>query len=170
MTSTVQTKEFEIGLGMMKIVKEPSILSVTGIGSCIALAMRDRKTNASGLAHVVLPNSTNMEDAIRNPGKYSNTAVQALIEGLLLIGASLEDITAKIVGGARVLESGGFDGVKNVTSTRSELKEHGVKLVGEDVGLAYGRTIRFDTATGKIVVRRYQQLSGRAELKDIVVI
>ncbi|HUK50805.1 MAG TPA: chemotaxis protein CheD [Terriglobales bacterium] len=170
MILTPQIKEFEIGLGMMKIVNEPTILSATGIGSCIALAMRDRKGNASGLAHIVLPNSKNMDDAQKNPGKYSNTAVHALIHGLLLIGVSLEDITAKIVGGSRVIETGGFDGVKNISSTRNELKRRGVEIVGEDVGLAYGRTIRFDTATGKITVHRYQQRQGKAELKDIIVI
>ena len=170
MTLTSQIREFEIGLGMMKIVKQPTILSVIGIGSCVALAVRDRTSNASGLAHIVLPNSANMEDAKRTPGKYSNTAVHTLIEGLLLIGASIDDITAKIVGGARVLETGGFDGVKNISSTRNELKRRGVKIVGEDVGLAYGRTMRFDTASGKITVHRYQQLKGKAELKDIIVI
>jgi chemotaxis protein CheD len=155
---------------MMKIVREPSILSVTGIGSCIALAMRDRETHASGLAHIVLPHSTNMEDASKAPGKYSDTAVRALIEGLLLMGASLDRIMAKMVGGASVLQGAGFDGERNIESTRNELKEHGVSIAAEDVGQAYGRTMRFETATGKIVVRRYQQVSGRAELKDVVVI
>jgi len=170
LTFPTQIQEFEIGLGVMKVVKESSILSVTGIGSCIALAMRDQETNASGVAHIVLPNSTNMEDARRTPGKYSDTAVRALVEGLLLIGASPDRIVAKMVGGASVLQSAGFDGARNIESTRNELKKCGVSIVAEDVGQAYGRTMRFETATGKIVVRRYQQLSGMASLKDVLLI
>ena len=167
---TADTKEFEVGLGMMMIVKRPSILSISGIGSCIALVMRDEATIASGLAHIVLPSSINMDDAYRTPGKYSDTAVRALIGGLLRSGASLTHIKSKIVGGGRVLQGGGFDGARNIESTRNELKRSGVSIVAEEVGEAYGRSMKFDTATGKVVVRRFQQSSGGAELKDIVII
>lgn len=165
-----ETREFELGLGMMMIATRPSILSISGIGSCIALVMRDGKTNASGLAHIVLPNSWKMDDANKTPGKYSDTAVRALINGLLSAGASLESIRAKMVGGARVLQSGCFDGSKNIESTRNELQQCGIPIAAEDVGQAYGRSMKFDTATGEVVVRRFQQRSGIAELKDIVVI
>jgi len=163
-------KEFEIGLGMMMIVKRPSILSIAGIGSCIALVMRDEATRASGLAHIVLPSSTNMDDAYRTPGKYSDTAVRALIRGLLRSGASLTHIKSKMVGGGRVLQGGGFDGTRNVESTRNELKRAGVNIVAEDVGQIYGRSMKFETATGKVVVRRFRQTSVGAELKDVLVI
>ena len=163
-------QELEIGLGMMMIVSRPCILSISGIGSCIALAMREDKTMISGLAHIVLPSSIHMADAYRTPGKYSDTAVRALIKGLLLSGASLNHITAKIVGGARVLETGGFDGARNIESTRNELKLSGVSIVAEEVGRTYGRSMKFDTSTGQITVRRFEQSPRGAELKDIVTI
>ena len=163
-------REFEVGLGMMMIVTRPCVLSISGIGSCIGLTMRDDETMVSGLAHVVLPTSTNMADAYRTPGKYSDTAVRALIKGLVLVGASTNRITSKIVGGARVLETGGFDGARNIESTREELKRSKVSLVAEEVGQAYGRSMKFDTSTGSIVVRRFEQSPRGPELKDIVTI
>ena len=170
MNAASEIQEFEIQLGMMMLVKRPSILSISGIGSCVALAMRDSETSASGLAHIVLPSSTNMPDAYRTPGKYSDTAVRTLIKGLLRMGAVLDHVTAKLVGGARVLQSGGFDGSRNVECTRNELASSGVSVAAQDVGQTYGRTIKFDTSTGKILVRRFQQISGRAELKDVLII
>jgi len=155
---------------MLTIVTNPSILSISGIGSCIALAMRDDVTMASGLAHIVLPSSANANDGVTNPGRYSDTAVAALIRGLLRSGGSLSNIKSKLVGGARVLPSGGFDGARNVESTRNELKRAGVSIVAEDIGQTYGRSMKFNTATGKVVIRRFQQSTGGAELKDIVVI
>jgi chemotaxis protein CheD len=165
-----ETREFEVGVGMMMIVTQPSILAISGIGSCIGLVMRDGDTMASGLAHIALPNSWKMDDADKTPGKYSDTAVRALVKGLLSTGASLRPIKAKMVGGARVLQNGCFDGSKNIESTRSELQQCGIPIVAEDVGQTCGRSMKFDTATGEVVVRRFQRCSGIAELKDIVVI
>jgi chemotaxis protein CheD len=163
-------KEFEIGLGLMTVVRQPSILSISGIGSCIALAMRDTRTSASGLAHIVLPSSRGADDAYITPGKYSDTAVRALNRGIITSGGTIENIRAKLVGGARVLTTGGFDGTKNIESTRSELAKNGIVVLAEDVGEAYGRSMKFDTATGKIAIKRYQQNGGIAELKDTIMI
>ena len=57
-------KEFQVGLGMMLAVKERSILSIPGLGSCVGLALRDVVSGIGGLAHVVLPNSKEGSDAI----------------------------------------------------------------------------------------------------------
>ena len=132
--------------------------------------MREKKTFASGLAHIVLPTSQEASDAIVNPGKYADTAVPTLIKGLLVNGGAVGRIKAKLVGGARVLSNGGFDGSKNVENTRNQLAKRGVEVIAEDVGQTYGRSMRFDTGNGAIQVRRFQQRNGIAELKDIIVI
>ena len=165
-----EIREFEIGLGMLMMIKEPSILSITGIGSCIGLALRDNQCHASGLAHVVLPSSKQADDAYVAPGKYADKAVNFLARGLVSMGAEIQRMGAKLVGGAQVLANGGFDGHKNVESVRSELGKHNIKVIAEDVGSTYGRSMKFDTSSGEIVVRRYRQLGGIAELKDVIVI
>jgi len=162
--------EFEVGLGLMKAVQRPSALSIAGIGSCVGLALRDGESRISGLAHVILPNSDGVDDARVSPGKYSDTAVRILTQRMTAMGADLTRFTAKLVGGARVLSKGSFDGWKNVQSARKELSRANIRVVAQDVGLSLGRSMRFDTASGDITIRRYQEINGVAELKDIIVI
>ena len=166
MSKTSQLREFEIGLGMLMIARHPAMLSISGIGSCVALAMRANETGTTGLAHIVLPMSNGAEDMYSMPGRYADTAVRTLVRGLVASGGELDNISAKLVGGARVLTAVGFDGYKNVESARSELTKAGIRIVAEDVGLTYGRSVKFDTSTGTITVRRYQQIGGIAEFKD----
>jgi len=170
LSKTNQLREFEIGLGMLMIAKHPAVLSISGIGSCVALAMRANKAGTSGLAHIVLPASNGAEDMYSMPGRYADSAVRALARGLVASGEELNNISAKLAGGARVLTAVGFDGYKNVESTRSELTKTGIRIVAEDIGLTYGRSVKFDTSTGKITVRRYQQIGGIAEFKDEITI
>jgi len=161
--------EFEIGLGMMKVSHKPSVLCISGIGSCVGLAMRDDVTLASGLAHILLPASKETKEGVANPGKYSDTAVPALVDGLVAHGAIVGHIMAKLVGGGRVLENG-FDGMQNVECARSALGRRGIGISAEDVGGTYGRSMRFDTASGNIQVRRFRQYKGISELKDTITI
>jgi chemotaxis protein CheD len=162
-------KEFEISLGMLMVTSQPAILSVSGMGSCVALTMRGKQTGTSGLAHIVLPASYGDRESMVTPGRYADTAVGALLRGLLNASSTSEEIVAKLAGGARV-SSGIFDGYKNVESVRSELGKRGIAIAAEDVGLTYGRSVKFDTSTGKLAIRRYQQLGGIAELKDEITI
>jgi chemotaxis protein CheD len=162
--------EFEIGMGLIMTVQNPSILSISGMGSCVGLALRDGVSGISGLAHVVLPDSTDADDACSSPGKYSDTAVRVLSRRMLLMGADFIHITAKLVGGASGLSNGGFDGWRNVESARRELSKANITVVAQDVGLNLGRSMSFDTASGDITIRRYQRIDDVAELKDIIVI
>jgi chemotaxis protein CheD len=163
-------KEFQVGLGMMLAVKERSILSIPGLGSCVGLALRDVVSGIGGLAHVVLPDSKECSDVITWPGKYADTAVNALVRKMLSLGAEVLYLRAKLVGGANVLTSGGFDGSKNANRVRSELSAIPIKIVSEDLGSNLSRSMRFDTGNWKITIRRFHQRDGIAELKDTVVI
>ena len=46
----------------------------------------------------------------------------------------------------------GSIGEKNIIAVKSKLKELGIKVVSEDVGLSYGRTIIFDPDTEELTV------------------
>jgi chemotaxis protein CheD len=163
-------KEFQVGLGMMLAVKERSILSIPGLGSCVGLALRDVVSGIGGLAHVVLPDSKECSDVITWPGKYADTAVNALVKRMLSLGAEVLYLRAKLVGGANVLTSGGFDGSKNANRVRAELSAIPIKIIAEDLGSNLSRSMRFDTGNWKITIRRFHQRDGIAELKDTIVI
>ena len=52
----------KVGMADLKICKAPDALTTIGLGSCIGIAIYDSSTKISGLAHIMLPDST----AIRN--------------------------------------------------------------------------------------------------------
>jgi chemotaxis protein CheD len=130
--------------------------------------MRDSRTGASGLAHIVLPVSNGADLLI--PAKYADTAVPALMRGLLASGCTTREIKAKLAGGAKLLREGSFDGYENVESTRNELSKNGITIIAEDVGSTYGRSVKFDTSTGNMMIKRYHQFHGMVELKDEIII
>ena len=52
----------KVGMADLKVCKAPDALTTIGLGSCIGIALYDPSTKISGLAHIMLPDST----AIRN--------------------------------------------------------------------------------------------------------
>jgi chemotaxis protein CheD len=165
-----QIREFQVGLGMMLTVKERSILSISGLGSCVGLALMDVVSRIGGLAHIVLPDSKEGKDALKWPGKYADIAVRKLVERMLSMGSQALFLRAKLVGGANVCTSGGFDGSRNISRVRTELSAIPIEIIAEELGFRLSRSMKFDTGNGKITVRRFQQRNGVAELKDIIII
>jgi chemotaxis protein CheD len=167
----LKINEFEIGLGMMITVNEKAVLSVSGLGSCIGLALHDAKNRVGGLAHTVLPDSRNADDRYLTPGKYVDTAVPMLAKKMLSMGSRMPHIRAKLVGGAEVIVRGSSVGSKNAERARAELKRIQIEIVGEDVSSNLGRSMRFDTETGRITIRRYRsRKDGIAEYTGTAII
>jgi chemotaxis protein CheD len=54
-------------------------------------------------------------------------------------------------------------GERNVMAARTALGEGGIKIIGEDVGGDFGRTVRFDLKKGEVRVK-----SSRTDI-DVVV-
>jgi chemotaxis protein CheD len=81
-----------------------------------------------------------------------------MLEAMLALGAQRNRIIAKIVGGACMFESSMFDSAMNIGRRNSEavkeiLSEEKIPIIGEDVGNNYGRTMQFDVATGRVLIR-----------------
>ncbi|WP_353865236.1 chemotaxis protein CheD [Svornostia abyssi] len=78
--------ETPVRIGELVATKDPEdVLVSVGLGSCIGLAMIDRSRGIVGLAHVMLPESTNGAGPLR--GRYANHAVPILLEEVLALGA-----------------------------------------------------------------------------------
>lgn len=125
------------------------VLTSLGLGSCIGLAVVDRRAGAAGLAHIVLPGGG---EALP---KFADTAVPALLDGLLELGASRLFMQAYLVGGASMF--GGVSaldvGARNAAAVREQLAARRVPVVAEEVGGSKGRTIRVDVGSGAVSVR-----------------
>jgi len=131
-------------------------LVTIGLGSCVAIALHDRRHRIGALAHVLLPHHALTADT-PSAGKAASTAIPAMLSRMRSLGAT-HDIEARLVGGASMfatlLAPGAISlGARNVQAARAACAAHDIPIVGEAVGGDFGRSVYFDVATGTVHVR-----------------
>ena len=131
------------------------VLTALGLGSCVAIVLWDPTTKSGGMAHVLLPSPPPRIAGLHVPARYAQSAVPALLDAVLQLGASRGTITARIAGGASMftnLVAPGLihTGERNVLATREALHTHAIPMTGEWVGGDFGRTLVFDLSTGRV--------------------
>lgn len=148
----------KVGMADMKVCSAPDSLTTLGLGSCVGVALYDPFTKISGMLHLMLPDSTQIKNN-QNIAKFADTGIKELFQIMVKKGASSARMIAKIAGGAQMFSYGGGNseimsvGQKNVEATKKVLSELNIKIVAEDTGLNYGRTIIFDSKTGNLIIR-----------------
>lgn len=146
-----------VGIADMNICQSPDKITTIGLGSCIGAVLYDSNSKTAGLVHVMLPDSTKIKQN-QNKMKFADTGIEALVCELEKRGISRKNLKAKIAGGAKMFNFSsektdlGSIGEKNIIAVKEKLKEYGIKIVSEDVGLSYGRTIVFDPDTEELTV------------------
>ena len=155
--ATEQTR-ISVGIGQMAVSKDPrEVLVAYGLGSCIGVSVWDPQARVGGLVHVLLPDSEGRRPDGREPARFADTGIDALIQKLTEAGAFPRRLIVKIVGGAAVLGPANAEkfkiGSRNAESVEQRLKRHGINLVAADTGGIKGRTLEMHVATGKTFVR-----------------
>ena len=146
----------KVGMADLNICKSPDMITTLGLGSCIGIALYDPVTKIGGLAHIMLPDSTQMRNNT-NIAKFADTGIEELVKRMIAAGASKSRLVAKIAGGAKMFEVSGLSaignvGERNALASKAKLKQMGIPLKAEDTGLNYGRTVELYTETvGKTV-------------------
>lgn len=148
----------KVGIADLKIVKAPNTIRTSGLGSCVGVILYDEGKFIAGLAHIMLPESSLAKLGTLNKAKYADTAIEELLNQLLLNGARKGFIKAKIAGGAQMFQFVSSNdmmriGPRNVEAVKNELKRLRIQLVAEDVGGSNGRTIDFNPKTSVLTVR-----------------
>jgi chemotaxis protein CheD len=142
-------------MGEWVTAREDGILSCIGLGSCIGLALVDRRNAVAGLAHVMLPAAPGADPA--QPGKYADLAVPALIEAVLALGATRPRLEAALVGGAQMFSFGtgsGQDiGARNAQAVTAQLEQARIRIAGVATGGDRGRSVKVHVADGAVVYR-----------------
>ena len=143
-----------IGIAEMGVAGPPDILR-TILGSCVGICLYDPERMIAGLAHIMLP-SRNERNA--NVKKYADTAIPKLVQDMERDGAQRGRIVAKIAGGSmmfKIAENSvmGEIGKNNIKKVREVLAEMGIRILAEDVGGDYGRTIDFYAEDGRLRVK-----------------
>jgi chemotaxis protein CheD len=129
------------------------VLVSLGLGSCVGVALIDHAAGVAGLAHVVLPAAEGREAA---PGKYADTAVPALLDAVLELGARRSRVDAVLVGGASMFSFGGAGldiGQRNDAAVREELARLRIPVAAADTGGSRGRTVRVDVEAGVVTAK-----------------
>ena len=75
----VPEQKIEIGMGQGVVTRSTQIISSMGLTSCVVVALYDRKRKIGGLAHIMLPDSSDMNGVVRKSGSWN--AIAAEYEG-----------------------------------------------------------------------------------------
>ncbi len=155
----IETKEIiKVGIAEMDIVKAPSNIRTSGLGSCVGVVIYDQGKEIAGLAHVMLPDSSLAKAGMVNIAKFADTAVKDLAAKLIQNGARSYSLKAKIAGGAQMFQFSSSNdmmriGPRNVEAVKAELAALRIGIVAEDVGGSSGRTIEFNPQTSVLQIR-----------------
>lgn len=140
-------------------------LITTVLGSCISVCLYDSTKGIGGMNHYMLPgNCTKSGTSGHGSARYGTHAMKLLFEHVIQLGATWEDLTAKIFGAGKVMDGMSDVGRQNADFALHYLKEHKIRIAAVDVGDIYPRKIFFAPATGKVFVKRIQNQILPAEL------
>jgi chemotaxis protein CheD len=146
-----------VGISDQKIASNPDVLVSYALGSCVGICIYDNVMRIAGLAHILLPDSANRQDNI-NVYKYADTAIERLIISMERKGCVRYRLTAKISGGANMFSSIGKSvGEKNIEAVKKELVRLRIRMIAEDTGGNFGRTLEFDSVSGMLLVKSIQR-------------
>ena len=115
----------KVGMADLNVCKAPDGLTTLGLGSCIGLTLYDPVTKIGGMVHYMLPDSTKVSNN-SNKAKFADTGIEELLKNI---------------------------GARNAEAAKKILKEKGIRLVAEDTGLNYGRTVELHCDTGEFLIK-----------------
>ena len=151
------SKVIKVGMADLNVCKSPDIITTIGLGSCIGLTFYDPVAKIGGMVHYMLPDSKQMNSSA-NIAKYADTGIEALLRKVLMAGANRGRLVAKMAGGAQMFQVSGASAVSNIgdrnaLAAKAKLRELGIRLVAQDTGLNYGRTVELHCDTGDFYVK-----------------
>jgi chemotaxis protein CheD len=161
-SSTEQETEAEpekrkVGIAEYKITTDGAVLTTSGLGSCIGVALFDDSASVAGLVHVMLPTAEGNDG---NAAKFADTGVEKLVEEMEAAGATRSQMIAKVAGGSDMLDfsqNGSSIGTRNHENVVETLQSFSIDIVGEDVGGDHGRSLKLKGDNGDLIVKSASQ-------------
>jgi chemotaxis protein CheD len=138
--------------GEFAVTGEPCVIT-TILGSCVGVCLFDATARLGGLNHFLLPTAPAHDQSPR----FGDVALLRLIALLESHGARRQHLSAKVVGGACVLDAyrgvASHIGRQNVRSALQVLMEQRIVVTTMEVGGDRARKLRFRPDTGDLFVR-----------------
>ena len=140
-----------VGIGEIVSGDENDILKISSLGSCIGVVLFPKDTEYNSkfavMGHIMLPTSPKEgERKIHNrwgPAKYADKAIPTMIKMMEKLGIKVDNIVAKIVGGAHMFGHGSKTlqiGKNNEKMTKKLLSNHKIQIkrsfTGGDIGMS----------------------------------
>ena len=139
--------------GQLFVARTPTVITMV-LGSCVSVCLWDHRARVGGANHYLLPSDVGVVPAVT---RFGPGAIRTLVHLLLRAGAQRRSLSARIFGGANVLDAfrgtAHHLGLANVETARASLRDHGISVDAEDIGGTRGRHLQFSTADGAAVVR-----------------
>lgn len=150
-----ELEEYKVGIAEYKITEAPNSLITVGLGSCVGIALYDKKQKKGSLLHIMLPDSTGFRDTTKWE-KFADLAIPKVVEEMS--GSDSSNIVAKIAGGASLFNFTSQNkslqiGKRNIEMVRKQLEDLGIPILGEHLGGDSGRTMKVDLESFDVSVR-----------------
>lgn len=148
-------ERIKVGIADYQIGEAPNTLITYGLGSCVGIALYDRRTKKGGLLHIMLPDSNSFSDTSKWE-KFADLAIPRVVDELT--GGKNHTLEAKIAGGASMFtfesSSPGLQiGQRNIEKVKEVLADLSIPIIGEDVGGKTGRTMTVDLENFEVSIR-----------------
>jgi chemotaxis protein CheD len=100
----------------------------------------------------MLPDSSQARSN-ENPAKFADTALPLMLDEIVKLGAKKSRIVAKIAGGAQMFAFANASdimrvGERNAEAVRLILKKLDIRVIADDTGGNYGRTVELKLDSG----------------------
>ena len=145
----------KVGVAEFAVATGDTLLTTSGLGSCVGVAVADPTASVAGLAHVMLPELPEGRGDPAKPAKAAAEGVERLLTAVETAGGDPDTVEAKLAGGSRMFDFSGVGegvGQRNIERVREALADRAVSVVGEDVGGTYGRSLELRPETWTLTV------------------
>jgi chemotaxis protein CheD len=151
--ATLQTcVSTHVGPGQMMVSSGARILR-TVLGSCVSVCLWDPNLGVGGMNHFMLPESASPFVACL---RHGDVAMRVLLREMLASGSRANQLSARVYGGANVLEaftSANHLGARNVRFALDWLESERIVVDAQHLLGTSARRVEFDLRTGSTGVR-----------------
>ena len=158
-------KHITLEPGELYASREPVTIS-TLLGSCVSACLYDPVHKVIGMNHFLLSNRRYSRDLPifrSEAGRYGIHAMELLINEMMRMGAERRRLSAKVFGGATILQRssnvGNFFcvGQVNCSFITEFLTEERIPILARDLGGEKGRVIHFSNGDFAVYVRKVER-------------
>ncbi len=129
----------------------------TLLGSCVAVCLYDPVARVGGMNHFMLPDGHNAD---RNAAAFGVNAMELVINAMMKCGGDRRRFVAKVFGASTLrAEGAGFADIapRNAKFALEFLADEEIPVAAQKLGGRSALSVRFDTATGRALVREIDE-------------